>query len=184
MKNKGFDQRGVAVIEMIFLLLVFVVLFGLTLGFWGSIHTATLQSISARHYSFEIINNRTHFEYHRDWSIETVPTPPGNMFASKNFAVSKKYHGDLGMRTFYVTGIRNQDDPVNVTTRGLNFFKEINRPTQMALPSKGTISAYDQGGPAATAGFHQDIFNQLHGSVNPLWLMTGYGICLELSCGD
>ena len=95
-KNVFLDQRGVAIFEMLFLLLVFVVLFGLTLGFWGGIHTATLQSISARHYSFEIINNRTHFEYHRDWRLGPAPTSNGNMLGNTNFAEAKWYHGDCG----------------------------------------------------------------------------------------
>ena len=60
------SRRGVAVVEMLPLLALFVVLFGLTFGFWASIHTGILQSIAARHYAFEVINNRTHFLYHRD----------------------------------------------------------------------------------------------------------------------
>lgn len=60
------NSRGVAVVEMLFLLVVFVVLFGLTFGLWTSIHRGTLQSIAARHYAFEVINHRTNFIYHRD----------------------------------------------------------------------------------------------------------------------
>ena len=67
-KKQGFliNQRGVAMVEMLPLLAIFVLLFGLTFGFWSSIHSGTLQTISARHYAFEVINNRTHFIYHRD----------------------------------------------------------------------------------------------------------------------
>ena len=60
------NQQGVAMLEMLPLLAVFIILFGLTFGFWTSIHTGILQSIAARHYAFEVINNRTHFVYHRD----------------------------------------------------------------------------------------------------------------------
>jgi len=60
------NQRGVAVVEMLSFLAVFVTLFGLAFGFWTAIHRGTLQSIAARHYAFEVINNRTHFIYHRD----------------------------------------------------------------------------------------------------------------------
>ena len=176
-------QKGVAIFEMLFLLLVFVVLFGLTLGFWGGIHTATLQSISARHYSFEIINNRTHFEYHRDWNLGSSPASKGNMLGNKAFAGADRYHGKWGMRLFYVSGISGQKEP-NVTTRGLNFFKEINRPTAKALPSKGASIKVHEKGTTSTPAYHQNIFNQTSGSVNPMWLMTGYGICLEHSCGD
>lgn len=60
------NQRGVAVVEMLPLLAVFILLFGLTFGFWASIHSGTLSSIAARHYAFEVINNRANFLYHRD----------------------------------------------------------------------------------------------------------------------
>ena len=68
-KNPQFflnNPKGVAVVEMLPLLAVFVILFGFTFGFWTSIHRGTLQSIAARHYAFEVINHRTHFVYHRD----------------------------------------------------------------------------------------------------------------------
>jgi len=38
----------------------------LSFGLWTSIHRATLKSIAARHYSFEVLNNRSHYIYHRD----------------------------------------------------------------------------------------------------------------------
>lgn len=60
------NAKGVAVVEMLPLLSVFIILFGLIFGFWTSIHKGILQSISARFYAFEVINNRTQFLYHRD----------------------------------------------------------------------------------------------------------------------
>ena len=53
-------------VEMLPLLFIFVILFGLAFGLWASIHSGILQSTSARHYAFEALNNRTHFIYHRD----------------------------------------------------------------------------------------------------------------------
>ena len=60
------NQRGIAMVEMLPLLFIFIILFGLTFGLWASIHSGTLQSIAARHYAFQVLNNRTHFIYHRD----------------------------------------------------------------------------------------------------------------------
>ena len=104
------NARGIAMFEMIFLLLVFVVLFGLTLGFWGAIHTGTLQSISARHYSFEVLNHRTHYEYHRDWPLGVVPSSSPYMIGNNGYAHPKSYHGDLGMRFFFIAGIYGRRD--------------------------------------------------------------------------
>lgn len=159
--NKTFrDERGIAMFEMLFLLLVFIVLFGLTLGFWGAIHTGTLQSISARHYSFEVINHRPHFEYHRDWPLNAVPSSTPYMIGNSSYPGAKSYHGDLGMRFFFITGIYGQRD-TSVTTRGLNFFKEIDRHTATTIPSTGSIPGHDPGG---------------GNKRNPLWIKIGYGI--------
>ena len=70
MKARDFlkNQKGIAMVEMLPLLFIFVILFGLTFGLWTSIHSGILQSIAARHYAFEVLNNRTHFIYHRDTS--------------------------------------------------------------------------------------------------------------------
>ena len=82
------NQRGVAMVEMLFLLAIFVTLFGMAFGFWTAIHRGTLQSIGARHYAFEVINNRTHFIYHRD-----TKKPVGN---------DKAYYRKNGSRFFAI----------------------------------------------------------------------------------
>lgn len=65
-KPKLKNQKGIAYVEMLFLLPLFVILYGLIFGLWTSIHSGTLRSIAARHYAFEALNNRTHYIYHRD----------------------------------------------------------------------------------------------------------------------
>ena len=79
------NQKGIAMVEMLPLLSIFVILFGLTFGLWTGIHSGILQSIAARHYAFEVINNRTHFIYHRD-----TESPAGN----------KSYYGKDGKTLF------------------------------------------------------------------------------------
>ena len=79
------SQNGIAYVEMLPLLVLFVLLFGLSFGLWASIHRATLKSIAARHYSFEVLNNRTHYIYHRD-------TESANDY--------KAYYGENGLRFF------------------------------------------------------------------------------------
>ena len=79
------NEKGVAYVEMLPILILFVTLFGLTFGLWTSIHRASLKSIAARHYSFEVLNNRTHYIYHRD-----IIEPAGK----------KSYYEKNGMRFF------------------------------------------------------------------------------------
>lgn len=169
------DQKGIAIFEMLFLLLVFIVLFGLTLGFWGAIHTGTLQSISARHYSFEVLNNRSHFEYHRDWPVLQAPSLPDEMIGNGSYprtGTKGAYHGNLGMRFFYVTGVYDAETS-KVSTRGLNFFKEIDRHTATEIPPSGSIPGHDLASPGARGG-----------KANPIWIKVGYGICMEWKCGE
>ena len=105
------QERGVAVVEMLPLLAVFIILFGLTFGFWSSIHRGILQSIAARHYAFEVINNRVHYIYHRD---------------TKDHGGDKKsYYKKNGHRFFAVIQQQPGDDKdlsLIAEKRGLNLF--------------------------------------------------------------
>ncbi|MCZ0933061.1 MAG: hypothetical protein OXJ52_07915 [Oligoflexia bacterium] len=147
MKKQGFlrDQRGVAMVEMLPLLSIFVILFGLTFGLWISIHSGILQSISARHYAFEVINNRTHFIYHRD-IIE-----PGD---------KKSYYEKDGKRFFAIVELQASASPYIISEK-----------KSLSLFDKDSLRITGDPG----SGSPQR---------NPIWLKTGYGICIDFNCGD
>ena len=110
MKVKTFlnNQRGIAMVEMLPLLSIFVILFGLTFGLWTSIHSGILQAIAARHYAFEVINNRTHFIYHRD---------------TKNPTGIKQYYEKNGKRFFAIVEQQNIADlKIIAEKKTLNLF--------------------------------------------------------------
>ena len=96
MKKQNFlvNQRGIAMVEMLPLLFIFVILFGLTFGLWASIHTGMLQSIAARHYAFQVLNNRTHFIYHRDTSKPNNKETYYGKDRKRFFAIIEGYTGD------------------------------------------------------------------------------------------
>ena len=102
------NQKGVAMVEMLPLLAIFILLFGLLFGFWSSIHSGTLNSISARRYAFEVLNNRTHFIYHRD-----TRAPEG--------AIS--YYEADGKR-FFATVKSQSDILLEANKRSFNLFNE------------------------------------------------------------
>ena len=108
-KRKKFllkSQKGIAMLEMLPLLVVFITLFGLTFGFWTAIHSATLSSIAARHYAFSVINNRTHFEYH------------GTSYYGKNGS-----NGKTGYRFFAVVDYQKTETPYLIpVSRKINLF--------------------------------------------------------------
>ncbi|RME18011.1 MAG: hypothetical protein D6797_01290, partial [Bdellovibrio sp.] len=65
-KEKRTNQKGLATVEALPLLVIFVILLSYALGTWGVVHTAILSSIGARAYAFETFRNRTNLIFHRD----------------------------------------------------------------------------------------------------------------------
>jgi len=61
-----YDERGMAVFEIIPILVIFVVLINFSLGFFGIVHSGILSSIAARNYAFETFRNRANLNYFRD----------------------------------------------------------------------------------------------------------------------
>ena len=149
------DTRGVAVAEMLPLLVVFVMLFGLTFGFWSTIHSGTLSSIGARHYAFEVLNNRTHFIYHRDEGAYAGPRGNGE----------KSYYKDHNFRFFAV--VKKQGYPLKqkALERKLSLFT---KPDSSGGSNKMWINAVSRP-------------NQY--KANPIWIKAGYGICINFECG-
>ena len=179
------QASGIAVIEMLPLLVVFVSLIGITTGLWGAIHSGTLQSIAARHYAFEVINNRTHIDYVRD-----IPTSSGGhtkmLGNTRHEDQSHFYDSYLGSRFFGIVSYQTSTTPDPfVASRGISFFKDMTR-------KDGDIIQNGVFGPLRNTDktpYHNDLFdrevrNLPQKGVNPIWLMQGYGICLNASCGD
>lgn len=103
------NSRGIAMVEMLPLLFIFVILFGLSFGLWSSIHSGILQSIAARHYAFQVLNNRTHFIYHRD--------------TDDNVDKDTQYYKAHGKRFFAVVELQQQSDPeFKAEKKALNLF--------------------------------------------------------------
>ena len=154
-------------IEILPLLVMFIVFFSLLLGFFGIVHSGTLSSIAGRHYAFEVINQRTHLEVHRDYR------------GLQPSSDSEIYYPNL--RAFAVVSFQEGEDtqPI-VSNRGLNFFYDIDRKNEenpgkgLLEPSKNSFSAprrSDQPG------------HRSHVSPrNPVWIMTTYGICIKADC--
>ena len=138
------NQRGVAVVEMLPLLAVFIILFGFTFAFWASIHRGILQSIAARYYAFRVINHRANLLYTRD---------------TKRQRNNISYFKRNGFRWFSVVDYQEGESPdPKPTKKRLNLFEG----------GVGSLSPLP-----SNAGRR----------VNPIRLKTGYGICIDFSCG-
>jgi hypothetical protein len=143
-----------AMFEVIPLLVMFITLICFVFGFYGVIHTSILHSIAARTYAFETFRARTNiYVFREDGSGLTTP----RHFTKKGW----RYHA-----------IQHETDPRNrfvATTRPISFGRE--------LASEGSTEMVHNQGVFNIKERNEDV------SANPVWIMVGYGICLNAACG-
>jgi hypothetical protein len=156
-KNRK-GQEGLATVEAVPLLIIFIMLVGYGVGFFGAIHTGILHSIAARTYAFETFRNRTNLQIFRE---NTAPDQT-NLYAYQN----------KGVRLHAVNA---EDAP-----SGVEGFYVSRRPL--------SVGYRPEPGPEARQADHiEKIFtiqprNQAVG-VDRLWIMVSYGMCLDAGCG-
>lgn len=148
------NEKGLAMLETIPLLVIFVVLISFGLGFYGVIHTAVLHSIGARTYAYETFRQRTNLYFFReDGSGLSRPIN----FKTKQW----RYHA--------VQHESDDRDRFVATTRPIAFGRQL-----------ANADTNEQ-------THNQQVFSLLprneRVSVNPAWVMVGYGICLNALCG-
>lgn len=149
------NQKGMAVIEAVPLLVIFVMLLGFGLGFYGAIHTATLHSIGARTYAFETFRQRSNLVYFREeGSGINQPTH----YKTKGY----RYHAishDSDQRALFVATLR----PISIARNIASSDAKLTDHNQKIFELKRR---------------NQEV------SVNPIWVMVGYGICIDSQCGN
>ncbi|MEK7356831.1 MAG: hypothetical protein AAB250_10300 [Bdellovibrionota bacterium] len=154
------NERGLATVETIPLLFLFVFLICYTFGTFGIIHTGIMHSISARAYAFETFRNRTNLVYFRE--------NEGNY----------KHYLRIGARIHTVT---DENRPP-----GSDQFEPSERALRMGLASsdlKGRTEAnHNERIPADVGSLGQQKRNTKF-EASPVWIMVQYGICLDNRCG-
>lgn len=151
------NEKGMATLEILPLIFVFIFLFAYMLGAFGVVHTAIKFSISARTYAFETFRNRTNLVYFRE-----------------NSSTDSRQYRDNGNR-FHA-----------ITTQGGEFMP-TERAIRMGMtiepgPSRNDITIHNEkvhtADELATGKRNQQV------EVSPVWIMVSYGICLNAKCGD
>lgn len=146
-----------ATIEALPILVIFLVLVSYGLGYWGAIHTAIIHSIAARQYAFETFRQRSNVVYFR-----TDARGHGTPRHFQNIQV--RYHAI------------NVEPPNTNSTN----FQSTGRVIAIGRPTtKG----------AATTEQHVTNIFGIRGrnqniEVNPIWVMVGYGLCINATCGE
>ena len=156
------NEKGMAVVEMIPIIIIILMLLSFSLGFFGVIHTGILNSIGARNYAFETFNHRNDLRYFRSNGVANETTT---------------YH-DLGIRAHGIASDKRQkgSDIAQATSRPITVGWNVTETEDLSQDSEE---------------YHnQEIYNVKDGyrytndGVNPVWLQTAYGICLNTQCGE
>ena len=158
------SEKGLATLEILPLLLIFVMLMAYSLGAFGIIHTGIMYSISSRTYAFETFRNRANLVYFRD--------------NEKKGTADFRQFRDTGMR---MHAVFNEERP---TGRGDAWFPS-ERSIRMGMPLE------PDGQSRTNLDIHNSQVHQIQPkkrnsrvSVNPVWIQVQYGICINSKCGE
>lgn len=170
------NEKGLATIELIPVLLLFALMFNFSLGFFGVIHSGILNSIAARNYAFETFRNRANLNYLRDIIGESASAD--QILAANYTKVNHRFHGiitegrdesrleewPVTRRPIKFTDINTGVDAVGTSEEHKNLVRQITDP--------GKVSDIFTGrGP-----------DDGRSGVSPVWIQVIYGMCLTPKC--
>ncbi|MAE72603.1 MAG: hypothetical protein CL675_00810 [Bdellovibrionaceae bacterium] len=168
------NDEGMATIEALPMLVIFVMFITFGIGLWGVVHTGIVNSMAARNYAFETFNFRSDVTYFHDRRMD--PNNP-----------------------VHYQGLSNASDPLpGVRLHGINSWKAT--PNQQVVAGANFIApqrplAFGRGQPVADidsndGAYHSQTIIDFSGPadqnvrVSPVWIMIAYGICVNARCGD
>lgn len=151
------NEKGMAIFEMIPIIVVIVLFVNFSIGFFGAIHTGILNSIGARNYAFETFRNRADLTYFR------------NSTGSRNV-----HYADVKFRTHAVASEKKPGtDSWYATSRVIDFMNFQKRAADIVGTSAGEHNK--------NVRELKNSRNETVG-VNPIWIRSVYGICLTALC--
>jgi hypothetical protein len=158
------NKKGMAIFEAIPIIIVIVLFVNFSLGFFGVIHTGILNSISARNYAFETFRHRANLVYFRN--------TPG---APKDFSYAQAKVRAHGTITESAAGSSQSDPDWIASSRTIDFFAFEKRAAEELGKTK---SEHARTRSIASGRVSEGV----HRGVNPVWIKTSYGICLDAIC--
>jgi hypothetical protein len=154
-QNPLYNEKGLASVEATVLVVLFISMIYYTFGFFGIVHTGVLHNIHARTYVFETFRHRTNLMYFRS----------NRGGALHYYETMTRLHG---------INTDSEDLPANQIA--------TERPISMGMENEEdgrqqTVHNRDVYDRVPAGGRNQSV------AVNPVWIMTMYGICLNSRCG-
>lgn len=170
-RKSSLNSSGMAVVEMIPILIIIVLLINFSLGFFGVIHTGILNSIAARNYTFETFRHRTNLNFfYREGSSDTILSDYVKYgFRVHGIAAESRPSGD---ETWTATsrniafvrpfgGVDNDGKELSIQQRGINSESDLHNNKVFTIRDSGSRT--------------------LIGAA-PVWIRPAYGICIKSSC--
>ena len=150
------NKRGMAVIESVMMIIIFLTLFWYTIGFWGIVHTATIHSMASRTYAFEILRHRSALWYFRGNSVTPL----------KYHAYTSRVHGTNSDAS------SASDKRQYATERRISMFNNNE-------PEGRSANEHEKAFESVKSGTRNTSV-----SLDPVWIKVQYGLCLTAACGD
>ena len=159
-KNPLNNEKGMAVFEMIPIIIVIVLLVNFSLGFFGAIHTGILNSIASRNYAFETFRHRSNLVYFRNNATGSKESNFKEVGHRIHATISENASGNLKWLA---------------TARTIDF---LDLKPKRTAEEKGSVASHN----TTTWDVQDGVRFQKDEGVNPIWIKTTYGICLNARC--
>lgn len=154
------NQKGMAILETVPMIFIFIALTGFTLGFYGVTQRMILSSIAARAYGYELIRHRANINYLRDVGT----TGPGHSYHVTKSRLFASRSSSGGPNDFIAEKM-----PIEFPPRA---------PSGLGSEDAHNTSAYED----LSRGALQNRRNTKH-LFDQVWIKNSYGICLDAACG-
>lgn len=159
-KESSINDKGMAVLEMIPVIIVVMVVLRYSYGFFGVIHASIMQSIASRNYAFETFRHRSRLVYLRE----------GDLAARTTYKLGARTHG-IREENATISGSPQWD----VTAMDISFpQRNIDRVGSSSFGARKNEQRNIASGRRFSEGE----------GANPVWLSIRYGMCIDYHCGD
>jgi hypothetical protein len=168
------NDKGMAVLELVPTLFVYMLLINFSLGFFGIVHSGILHSIAARNYTFETFAHKTNLVYH-------IRPKPGSDLTRNNFkAQGYRYSGIISESAKTSDSFIATDRPIAFTSQ---FGGTDNDGVDLGGRNPGNVTGESAAHNTGVRNLNEAVRNETI-AVKSIWIKTIYGICMNSKCGD
>lgn len=166
------NEKGMAVLELVPTIFIYMLLINFSLGFFGIIHSGILNSIAARNYVFETFRHRPNVAYHRTSEFTYDKGYRYSGIVSEDVPGNEMWFATARPLAFASSFGGTNDEGENLGGRGPDSIKgekDIHNKDIRDIRVGGKI---DESARIDSVG------------VKSVWIKVLYGICLNAKCGD